>query len=49
MQGVGFLPDAMIRTPQGSIIIEFGGAYSKSKIEHFHRFCAERNLPYELW
>ncbi len=49
MRDTGFLPDAMIRLPEHSVIIEFGGAYSKSKIERFHRFCVEGNLPYELW
>lgn len=43
------LPDAMIVRRSGRRVIEFGGAYSKSKLIEFHDFCQRRNLPYEVW
>ena len=43
------LPDAMLRTPQGERVIEFGGAYSKEKLALFHIYCLEKAFPYELW
>lgn len=44
-------PDAFIVNVQGQVesVIEFGGDYDRSRVEAFHRDCAERNLPYELW
>jgi hypothetical protein len=45
------LPDALIRfqsdSQQESFILEFGGAYRKSKLEEFHAAFAHRR--YELW
>lgn len=43
------LPDAMIRTPYGSTIVDFGGSYTKQKLADFHAFCVRRSTPYELW
>lgn len=45
------LPDAILRSarnrPDGNLIIEFGGAYTKSKLQQFHsEFSAFR---YEVW
>ena len=44
------LPDAIIDAPGHSRVVEFGGAYSKAKLEAFHRYCSEElKLPYEVW
>jgi DNA-binding Lrp family transcriptional regulator len=43
------LPDAMLRSAQREFVIECGGAYSKEKLSHFHEYCAEQSLPYEIW
>ncbi len=44
------LPDAMIDAPDRRLIVEFGGAYSKAKLQSFHRYCStELELPYEVW
>lgn len=44
------LPDAIVGTRAGGKrVIEFGGAYSKSKFAQFHDFCLRRKLPYEVW
>lgn len=43
------LPDALIITRAGKTVIECGGAYSRSKVSDFHRFCVERGWGYELW
>jgi hypothetical protein len=43
------LPDVIIRSPAGTRVIEFGGAYSKAKLASFHAYCKERSLPYEIW
>lgn len=45
------LPDAIIRGPRAGApptrVIEFGGAYKKSKLEEFHREMAR--FRYEVW
>lgn len=45
------LPDAIIRAGKSTrgqdLIVEFGGAYSKRKLEEFH--AAMHHLPYQLW
>ena len=42
------LPDVIIRdTGIPQFVIEFGGAYSKPKLEAFHAASAE--IPYQLW
>jgi hypothetical protein len=44
------LPDAIIRTRSDrATVIEFGGQYSKGKLEEFHAAAEKRGLPYELW
>ena len=43
------LPDALLDLPEGLRVIEFGGSYSKSKLEHFHAYCEEQGFPYEVW
>jgi hypothetical protein len=43
------LPDAVIEFETGPLVVEFGGAYSKEKVESFHGYCEENSLPYELW
>ena len=42
------LPDAMVRTRREKTVIEFGGGYSKKKLEEFHRYCRRRQLAYDL-
>ena len=44
------LPDGTIRDPQTGmprLFIEFGGSYSKQKIEAFHHAC--QTTPYQIW
>ena len=46
------LPDAVLAgradaTPE--LVLEFGGAYDKRRVAAFHRECADRRLPYEVW
>ena len=46
------IPDAVLmapnqRTPR--LVIEFGGAYDVRRLRKFHRDCACRGLPYEIW
>lgn len=44
------VPDALIRPRRGpEVIIEFGGEYSKAKLEEFHDECCSRRRGYELW
>jgi hypothetical protein len=43
------LPDAMLRSKAGDVVIEFAGAYCRAKLEAFHAFCVSRQLAYELW
>jgi len=43
------LPDAMIVDGETRRIIEFGGSYGKEKIESFHDYCINEELPYEIW
>ena len=40
---------SQILTSRKWTVIEFGGAYSKRKLAEFHRHCATRGLPYEIW
>ena len=50
MRGPGVrLPDAMIDDPSERTVIEFGGAYSKTKLADFHEFCRNAKLAYEIW
>lgn len=43
------LPDAVLSLPDGKRIVEFGGAYSKRKLESFHHYCRSINASYEVW
>ena len=46
------LPDAVIApSPDArpTVVLEFGGAYDKPRVESFHNDCRDRGLPYELW
>jgi hypothetical protein len=43
------IPDAVINSSELKRAVEFGGSYSKEKLEAFHYHCAERNLSYEIW
>jgi len=44
------LPDAVIRlSGQPEQVVEFGGEYSKSKLNSFHADCVSRERGYELW
>lgn len=43
------LPDAIIQAPGYQQVVEFGGEYSKEKLISFHEYCAEKELPYEIW
>lgn len=44
-------PDVLIEDDSGHVVeaIEFGGEYDAKRVEEFHRHCAERELPYQLW
>ncbi|MCA9450769.1 MAG: hypothetical protein KC931_26845, partial [Candidatus Omnitrophica bacterium] len=42
------VPDAMI-WGRRKRAIEWGGEYSKRKLEAFHSFCKHRNYDYEIW
>jgi len=46
------LPDAILATrpdAQPLVVLEFGGAYDKRRVQAFHNDCRDRGLPYELW
>jgi hypothetical protein len=45
------LPDAILHDGSGRprLVMEFGGAYPAFRVEAFHKDCAARALPYELW
>jgi hypothetical protein len=50
------VPDAVIldtRAPDkhGALlrVIEFGGRYSRQRLENFHRFWSRRGVDYEIW
>ena len=44
-------PDALLLNEHGQTtwVIEFGGAYDANRVEEFHRDCARRDLPYQIW
>lgn len=48
---VGKIPDALLCSADGTpeLAIEFGGAYGVGRIRGFHRHCASKLLPWELW
>ena len=43
------LPDAVLELPDQRHIVEFGGAYSKTKLESFHEYCSSVGASYEVW
>ena len=46
------LPDAMLVPASGEeprMVIEFGGAYARHRLESLHRDCQARDLPYQVW
>lgn len=45
----GILPDGMIESQGRHKVVELGGVYAAVKLREFHRFCAMRNLAYEIW
>lgn len=45
----GILPDAMVEERGRRHIVELGGVYGAVKLREFHRFCATRELAYEIW
>lgn len=47
----GFKPDAAFLNEAGDIrlYIEFGGRYKATRLSKIHRYCEEREVPYDLW
>jgi hypothetical protein len=46
------LPDAILATAPDAVprlVLEFGGAYGKPRLQDFHDDCEDRGLPYEIW
>lgn len=45
------LPDSFIVDGDGNTVsvIEFGGSYDTQRVTDFHRDCADRGLPYQIW
>ena len=46
------LPDAVVATSpeaQPTVVLEFGGAYDKPRVQSFHEDCRDRGHAYELW
>jgi len=43
------LPDVILQERANQMVIEFGGAYPKAKLEAFHGYCKEKTFPYEIW
>lgn len=46
------LPDAVLAlspTATPELVIEFGGAYDRRRLEAFHLDCRKKDLPYEIW
>jgi hypothetical protein len=46
------LPDAVLAaspTATPEVVVEYGGAYDVRRLTAFHRDCAAKNQPYELW
>lgn len=45
------IPDAVLLNDLGEVesAIEYGGEYSADRLRAFHRFCAKRGWPYQIW
>ncbi len=46
------LPDAVLAVAPSAapeLVIEFGGAYDRRRLDAFHRDCANKQLAYEIW
>lgn len=45
------LPDAVLAGADGRmrLVIEFGGAYDRKRVEKLHRYCDRQGVPYQLW
>jgi hypothetical protein len=43
------LPDAEVNLNGAKKFVEFGGAYSKRKLEDFHDYCESIETDYEVW
>ncbi|MBS0261572.1 MAG: hypothetical protein JSS02_06400 [Planctomycetes bacterium] len=46
------LPDAVLSCSPDMLpylVLEFGGAYDKTRVQDFHEDCEARGLPYEIW
>lgn len=45
------IPDALLMGSdlQPRRAIEFGGSYSKKRLQSFHHYCESHRLPYEIW
>lgn len=46
------IPDAVLLSARGEsprLVVEFGGSYDVDRLKKFHRHCAARALPYEIY
>ncbi len=46
------LPDAVLSASPDTLpylVLEFGGAYDKARVQDFHTDCEARGLSYEIW
>ena len=43
------VPDAMVATDDGPIVIDFGGSYSAEKLRVFHEYAPPEIIGYEIW
>ncbi len=45
------IPDALLVSAElkPKRAIEFGGSYSKQRLQAFHDYCKSNRLPYEIW
>lgn len=43
------IPDAMLADNDTLHVVEFGGAYSRKKLEAFHSWCRFASYSYEVW
>ena len=46
------IPDAVLAETPGQrprLVLEFGGAYDIHRVRGFHKDCAAKSLPYQIW